>query len=90
MGGQPEIGIQNGAHHFHGVAVQCQVLGNDQSDKPHPCRDHRPNTIFMKFFEDEPENYRSPTDKNRGGIEIGNRGTTLQDNTINEAGGVDQ
>ena len=35
--GEPEIGVQHGAHHFHCIASQREVVSDDERDKTDGC-----------------------------------------------------
>jgi hypothetical protein len=49
VGGQPQVGVQHGLQHFHGIAVERQVMGDDQSDEADESRHDQADGALVNF-----------------------------------------
>ncbi len=47
---QPEVRVEHGAHHLHGVAVDGKILCDDERDEAHARRSHRTDSVTVDFF----------------------------------------
>ena len=73
VGREPEIGVEDGAHHFHRVAAQREVMRDEQGDETdHGCG-RAADSIAEKTLEENAKQDRAPADEDRGGIEIRDR-----------------
>ena len=87
--GEPEIGVEHGTHHFHGVAFQCEVMRDDEGDETDDGRDDEADAVLVEFFQNQTKQHRAPADKDGGGIKIRHGRPAFQHHAINEADGVD-
>ena len=53
VGGEPQVGVQHGLEHFHGVAAQGQVMGNDQGGKADESRHDQAQAALEDSFQDD-------------------------------------
>src|SRR4051794_6993441 len=70
MGGKPEVRIEHGAHHFHRVAGEGKVMGDDERDEADGAGDHEADGIAPEEFEDDAEEAGADADEDGGGVEI--------------------
>ena len=69
--GQPDVGVQHGAHHFHGVAVHGEMVRDEEGDEAEHRRGRAADAVAVEAFEENAQQDRAPADEDGGGIEIG-------------------
>ena len=65
------------------------MVGDDKRDETYQSRTRNAYPVPEQSFDDNAQDYSSPTDKDGGGIKIGDRRTTLQPHAREHAEGVD-
>ena len=78
MRGEPTIGVEHGAHHFHGVAVHREMMRDEQSNKADDGSGRAPDPVAEEAFEKNAEQHGTPADEDGGGIEIRHRWPPFQ------------
>src|SRR5262249_14723920 len=68
MGCEPAVGIEDGTHHLHRVAIHREMVGSEESYEADHCRRCAPNSVPKKALQANAEQHRAPADENRGGI----------------------
>jgi len=88
VGGQPDVAIEHGGHHFEGIAVGTQMVGDDEGDEADHAGTGGTYAITEQALQHHPDEHRAPTDKDGGGIQIGDRRTALQIHAREHAEGM--
>ena len=90
VGGQPEVGIQHGPHHLHGVPLHGQVVGDDQRGEPRRGRHRGAEALPVHAFQHQSQDHRRPADEHRRGIQVGDRRPALEEDARDQAHRVHQ
>ena len=78
MSGEPDIAIKNRLHHFQRIAAGTQVMRDDQRDESNHAGTSGTDTIAEQPLQHQAEHHRTPTDEDRGRVEIGDWWSALQ------------
>ena len=68
MGREPEIGVEDGAHHFQGVGAQGEVVRDHEGGEADQAAGDGADGIAINPFEDQAQSHRAPADEEGGGI----------------------
>src|ERR1700686_1292100 len=74
---KPDVSIQHGTQHLESIAIELQILGNQQGHKTDRRSAHAADSMPIKTFEKQAEQNRSPPDKNRRAVQVGDRRAAL-------------
>ena len=85
---KPDVSIQHSTQHLESIAIELQILGDQQSHKTHCRSAHATDSVPIETFEKQAEQNRSPPDKNRRAVQVGNRRATLQVHPCGKPGRV--
>src|SRR6266496_3126321 len=86
---EPKVGIQYRPEHFHGVAAEGQIVGNDLGDEAAKRADHSADAVAINALEAHAENDGAPANKNRRRIKIGHGGAALEAHAVNQPESMD-
>ena len=89
VGGEPEVGVEHGAHHLHRVAAEGEVVRDDLGDEADGGGHDEADAVAVDPFENDPEHHRAPADEDGRGIEVGHRRPAFEDHAEDDADGVD-
>ena len=89
MGGEPEVGVEYGAHHFHGVAAEREVVGNEQGDEASQTRHGAAEADFVNAFQYQTQPAGAPADEDGGGVKVCHRWPAFQHHAVDQPEGVD-
>ncbi len=88
MRGEPEVGVEHGAHHFHRIAGKRKVMGDDEGDKSNHAGDNQADGIFPESFQNQSKDAGAPADEDGRGIKIGHGRPAFEQHPEEEAAGV--
>ena len=86
---EPEVGVEDGDEHLHGVAIKGEVVGDDEGDEADGAGDDGADAVFVNALKEDAEEDGAPADKDGGGVEVGDGWAAFEDHAEDEAGGVD-
>src|SRR5271166_2887868 len=87
---KPNVSVQHSTQHLESIAIELQVMRDQQGHKA-DCRSaYAANSVPIEAFEEQAEQNRSPPNKNRRAVEVGDRRPTLQVHPCGEPGRVDE
>ena len=89
VGGEPDVRIEDGAHHFHSVAVDGKMVGNEEGNEADDSGNDGGDSVAVDFLEQEAEKNAAPAYEDGAGVEIGDGRAALQPHANEEAEGVD-
>lgn len=89
VGREPEVGVEDGAHHLEGVARHGEVVGNDEGGESDEGGHGGTDAVAIEAFEEGTEEDRAPTDEDGGGVEVGDGRAVLDIHTRCESKGVE-
>ena len=90
VGREPEVGVEDGAHHLEGVAGHGEVVGNDEGGESDQGGHGGTDAIAIEAFEEGAEEDGAPTDEDGGGVEVGNGGAVLDIHACRESKGMER
>ena len=85
---EPDIGVEHSLQHLERIAAFGEMLSDNQGDKTDRAGAGCANAITEDSFQNERDNDRAPTNKDRGRIKVGDRRTLLQKHPRKEAESV--
>ena len=91
MGGEPEAGVEDGAHLFERVAIAREEVGDEQGGEAGNATDevaHARRAFAEGGFHQQPEQHRAPADEDGGGVEVGDGRIAGEEDAGNNGEGV--
>ena len=89
MGREPEVGVEDGAHHLEGVAGHGEVVGNDEGGESDQGGHGGTDAVAIEAFEEGAEEDGAPTDEDGGGVEVSDGRAVLDIHACRESKGVE-
>ena len=89
VGGEPEVGIEDGAHHLKGVAGHGEVVCDDEGGESDEGSHGGADAVAVEFFKEGAQEDSAPADEDGGGVEVGDGGSVLNIHAGGEPEGVE-
>ena len=89
VGREPEVGVEDGAHHLEGVAGHGEVVGNDEGGESDQGGHGGTDAVAIEAFEEGAEEDGAPTDEDGGGVEVSDGRAVLDIHACRESKGVE-
>ena len=74
---KPEVGVEHGLQHLHGVATQRKAVCDKQGHEPNRAGHDVTDTVPVDAFKDQAKNHCTPTDEHRRRVQVRHRRPAL-------------
>jgi hypothetical protein len=88
--GEPEVGVEHRAQHFHRIAAQGKVMRDHQRHEAGQRADDAANSEAVDLLQHQAQHHGPPADKYGRGVKVRHGGAAFQRHAEDQAEGVDQ
>ena len=85
---KPEVGVEHGLQHLHGVATQRKAVCDKQGHEPNRAGHDVADAVPVDAFKDQAKNHCAPTDEHRRRVKVCHRRPALEPHAENQPGGM--